>query len=231
LHNVSLAVPAGCILGVIGPNRAGKTTLVKVLLGICRPTSGAVLRLGRPGDDRRTLAPLARVGYVHESHAFPKYLTAAGLLRYYGCLSGVPAAQLRRWIPQGLAEVGLADRAREPIRTFSKGMLRRLALAQSLVNDPELLVLDEPAEGMDLAARRTFHDVLCRRRSEGRSTILVSHAVADIQRLCDEVAVLRGGQLIFCGPLAELAAPAPSTSGPALELSESLEQLYEATPT
>ena len=150
LRDVTFSVPRGCVFGVVGPNRAGKTTLVKTLLSLCRPTSGTVFRFGQPACDRRTLA---QVGYLHESQAFPTYLSARALLAYYGGLSFVSRAELARRIPRLLEQVGLADRASEPIATFSKGMLQRLALAQSLVNDPQLLVLDEPTAGMDVAAQ------------------------------------------------------------------------------
>jgi ABC-2 type transport system ATP-binding protein len=207
LRDVSLSVPRGSVFGLIGPNRAGKTTLVKALLSICRPTSGTILRLGRPAQDRSTLE---RVGYLHESQAFPRYLSAATLLRYYGGLSLVPRRDLADRIPRLLEQVGLADRANEPISRFSKGMVQRLALAQALVNDPELLVLDEPAEGMDLAARKLLHDVIRRRQDEGKTAILVSHNLPDVKRLCDRVAVLREGQVAFDGPLAALAEEHPS---------------------
>ena len=164
LDRVSLSVGRGEIFGLVGPNRAGKTTLVKILLSICRPTEGRVLRLGAPWWYRETLA---RVGYVHESQAFPRYLTAATLLEYYAALTQVPRALVRQRGPELLERVGLADRSREPIGRFSKGMLQRLALAQALINDPELLVLDEPSEGMDLSARRLLDEVLVERRRAG----------------------------------------------------------------
>ena len=222
LRDVTLSVPRGAVFGIVGPNRAGKTTLVKVLLGICRPTSGTIVRLGLPGQDRSTLA---RVGYLHESQAFPRYLTGTTLLQYYGSLSLVPRRELRDRIPSLLEEVGLADRAHEPIWAFSKGMAQRLALAQSLVNDPELLVLDEPAEGMDLTARRLLDDVIRRRQAQGKSAILVSHSVSDVQRLCDRVAVLRCGQVAFAGPLAELLGDDRQDRSPEA-LQEALEPMY-----
>ena len=222
LRQVTLSVPRGSVFGIIGPNRAGKTTLVKALLSICRPSSGAILRLGRPAKDRSTLA---QVGYLHESQAFPRYLTATRLLQYYGGLSLACGHQLQERIPRLLAEVGLADRAHEPIATFSKGMVQRLALAQALVNDPELLVLDEPTEGRDLLARKLLHEVIGRRQQQGRTALLVSHSLADVQRLCDRVAVLREGRLVFTGALAELTGDEP-TAVAADALQEALEPLY-----
>ncbi len=226
LDDVSLEIARGEIFGLIGPNRAGKTTLVKVLLSICRPTSGRMTRLGRDWRERRTLA---RVGYVHESQAFPRYLTARGLLDFYGALSLQPAAEVRRRGEELLERVGLADRSREPIGRFSKGMLQRLALAQALINDPELLVLDEPSEGMDLAARRLLHSVIRERQQQGHTAILVSHLLGDVERLCDRVAVLRGGKVSFLGDVAELTGHIGSESDAASAnsvLEEALEPYY-----
>lgn len=213
LEEVTLAVAAGGIFGLLGPNRAGKTTLVKILLSVCRPTGGTFRRFGYPSRDRSTLA---RIGYLHESQAFPRYLTATGLLEFYGALAEVPHADLLPRIPRLLELVGLADRAREPISNFSKGMVQRLALAQALVNEPDLLVLDEPTEGMDLTARELVHDVLQQRRREGKTAILVSHSLADVERLCDRVAVLRRGALAFEGSLDELARTASGSLADAL---------------
>ena len=200
---VTLGVEAGEVFGLLGPNRAGKTTLVKLLLALCRPTAGRVTRLGRPAADPATLA---RVGYVHENHAFPRYLSATALLEYYGALSLLPEPEVRARTPELLERVGLADRAREPIARFSKGMVQRLGLAQALLNDPDLLVLDEPAEGLDLLGRRLVHEVIGERKRQGRTVILVSHALSDVAALCDRVAVLVGGRLSYLGGLAALTA-------------------------
>jgi ABC-2 type transport system ATP-binding protein len=202
LSGVTLSIAAGEVFGIVGPNRAGKTTLVKILLSMCRATSGRVRRLGAPAWDRTTLA---RVGYVHESQAFPHYLTASQLLEYYGALALVPPAVARSRGAELLKRVGLADRASEPIRRFSKGMLQRLALAQALINDPALLVLDEPSEGMDLSAKRMLDEVLAERKALGHAAILISHALTEVERRCDRVAVLRSGRVAFVGPLADLA--------------------------
>ena len=208
LRDVSFKVRGGCVFGLLGPNRAGKTTLIKALLSICRPSSGTILRLGRNATQRSTLA---RVGYLHESPAFPRYLTARSFLDYYGGLSLLGRRELAERIPRLLDEVGLADRAGEAIAAYSKGMLQRLALAQALVNDPELLVLDEPTEGMDLSARKLLHEIIHRRKAEGKTAILVSHSMGDVGRLCDELAVLRGGQLVFQGSLDELTGQGPGS--------------------
>jgi ABC-2 type transport system ATP-binding protein len=222
LRDVSFPVPRGSVFGLLGPNRAGKTTLVKALLSICRPTSGTILRLGRNISDRGTLA---RVGYLHESPAFPRYLSARTFLDYYGTLSLMSPKELALRIPRLLDEVGLNDRAGEPIAGYSKGMLQRLALAQALVNDPELLVLDEPTEGMDLSARKLLHEVVLRRKDQGKTAILVSHSMADVGRLCDQLVVLRGGQIAYRGRLADLTGDAPC-GGSADTLQEALEPIY-----
>ena len=219
LRDVSLRVKPGEVFGLLGPNRAGKTTLVKLLLSLCRPTSGEVRRLGAPASDRRTLA---RVGYVHENHAFPSYLSAAELLRYYGALSLVPYETLRTRVPQLLERVGLADRSREPIARFSKGMVQRLGLAQALINEPQLLVLDEPTEGLDLAGRQTLREVVREVRARGGSVLLVSHVLAEAEHLCDRVAVLVDGEVLHTGPMDELL----QVGGKTRSLEKALQELY-----
>ena len=220
---VSLRVEADEVLGLVGPNRAGKTTLVKLLLGLCRPDQGHVERLGRPTSDRRTLA---RVGYVHEEPAFPKYLSAAAVLDYYGGLSGVPDLLRRRRVRRLLERFGLADRASEPISRFSKGMVRRLGLAQALVNEPDLLILDEPCEGLDLGGRRLVDEVVRETREAGKAVVLISHALSDIERLCDRVAVLVEGRLERVGPVATLRGPSKAGRPPRRALEESLAPLF-----
>jgi ABC-2 type transport system ATP-binding protein len=223
IRGISLSIPAGSIFGLVGPNRAGKTTLIKLLLSLTYPTRGEILRLGRPVADRTTLC---QVGYVHDSQAFATYLSARTILRYYGALSGMTKNDLGTLVEQCLDEVGLVDRADQPIAGFSKGMLQRLALAQAILNDPELLVLDEPTEGMDLLARRLLGAVLLRRRQAGRTSIVVSHSLSDIERLCDQVAVLRFGELAFAGRVEELMR---NDGGGSFE--ETLATLYESSCT
>ena len=220
VHEVSLRVESGEVLGLLGPNRAGKTTLVKVLLSLCRPSGGQVQRLGRPLTDRSTLA---RVGYVHENHAFPRYLSAAALLEYYGALSLTPSELVLQRVPQLLERVGLADRGREPIARFSKGMVQRLGMAQALINDPELLVLDEPTEGLDLSGRQLLREVVRDMRSRGRTVLLVSHVLSEVEQLCDRVAVLSAGRLRYLGPLADLKR---MPDGSPRTLEDALQELY-----
>jgi ABC-2 type transport system ATP-binding protein len=201
VRGVTLEIPAGSVFGLLGPNRAGKTTLVKLLLSLARPTAGAVTRLGSPAADRRTLA---RVGYMHENHAFPRYLSAAEVLHFYGGLSGVPGEDLPGRADALLARVGLADRRHEPISRFSKGMVQRLGLAQATVNDPDLLILDEPTEGLDLAGRKLLREVVRETKAAGKTVVLVSHVLPEVEELCDELAVVVAGKLARAGKPADL---------------------------
>jgi ABC-2 type transport system ATP-binding protein len=202
LDGVSLRLDSGEALGLAGPNRAGKTTLLKLALSLCQPSSGQILRFGRPAADRATLT---RVGYVHEAPAFPTYLNAGDLLDFYGALSGLNRGSRRRVIPELLERVGLDDRRRAPISTYSKGMLQRLGLAQAMVNRPQLLVLDEPDAGLDLPGRDLIVDLVAEHRQRGGSLLLVSHQARAIENLCTRVAVIVAGRIVHDGPVKALA--------------------------
>jgi ABC-2 type transport system ATP-binding protein len=221
LRGVSLRVEPGEVFGLVGPNRAGKTTLIKILLSLCRPTSGTGTRFGRPFADRSTLA---RIGYVHEAHAFPGYLTASAALQFYGALTLMNENQVRERVPRLLELVGLADRGGEQIRRFSKGMRQRLAVAQALVNEPALLVLDEPIEGLDFEGRAVLRNVVSERRRKGGAVLLVSHALTEVELLCDRVGVLHDGHLVRCGPLSEFP---PAVAGKDSRIEIVLSNLHE----
>ena len=222
VDRVSLRIEPGEVFGLLGPNRAGKTTLVKMLLSLTRPTSGSIIRLGQPVADRRTLG---RIGYMHENHAFPRYLSARELLSLYGALTLIPFEKLGPRVEELLARVGLADRAGDPVVGYSKGMVQRLGLAQSLLNDPELLVLDEPTEGLDLSGRMLLREVMAEQRRRGRTVLLVSHVLPEVENHCDRVAILRRGGLAFCGKVADLMR---SNSGSPRSLEQALLELYES---
>lgn len=202
LDGVSLRLDSGEALGLAGPNRAGKTTLLKLALSLCQPSAGQVVRFGTAAADRSTLT---RVGYVHEAPAFPTYLNAGDLLEFYGALSGMTRGSRRRVIPELLERVGLDDRRRAPISTYSKGMLQRLGLAQAMVNRPQLLVLDEPDAGLDLPGRDLIVDLVAEHRQRGGSLLLVSHQARAIENLCERVAVLVAGRVVHDGPVGALA--------------------------
>ncbi len=221
LRGVSLTVRAGGVFGLLGPNRAGKTTLVKLLLSLAAPTAGTITRLGEPLSDRRTLG---RVGYMHENHAFPRYLSAGELLAFYGGLSGVSGEQLPAKVEQLLERVGLADRRSEPIARFSKGMVQRLGLAQALINDPDLLILDEPTEGLDLFGRQLLRQVVREFKAAKKTVLLVSHVLPEVEELCDTLAVLVSGKVVHTGPLSELIRDPAGGKRP---LETALKPLYE----
>jgi ABC-2 type transport system ATP-binding protein len=222
LRGVSLTVPSGGAFGLLGPNRAGKTTLVKLLLSLTSLTEGTITRLGEPLSDRKTLG---RIGYMHENHAFPRYLSAGELLTFYGGLSGLPSELLPERVEQLLERVGLADRRSEPIARFSKGMVQRLGLAQALINDPDLLILDEPTEGLDLSGRQLLRQVVREFKAAHKTVILVSHVLPEVEELCDTLTVLVAGKVIHTGSVAELLKDAGTGGKRSLEAA--LKPLYE----
>jgi ABC-2 type transport system ATP-binding protein len=201
LRGISLAVRKGEIFGLLGPNGAGKTTLVKILLGICHGTGGEARLLGRRVGD-----PKARraVGYLPENLRLPDFLDAVGTLEYLGRLSGMPGAERRRAIPAALEQVGLADRSKSKVRTYSKGMLQRLGLAQALLHRPRLVVLDEPTDGVDPIGRKEIRDILLKLREGGATVFLNSHLLSEVERICDRVAILDRGRILRVGGVEEL---------------------------
>ncbi len=227
VSRVSCRIERGEVFGLLGPNRSGKTTLVKILLSLCRVDSGRVTRLGNHVSDRATLG---RIGYVHENHAFPRYLSAESLLAYYGALTLLPYEVVKARVPKLLERVGLADRKRDVIATFSKGMIQRLGLAQALLNEPELLVIDEPNEGLDLIGRRVVADAIREQREKGRTVILVSHVLHEVEQLCDRVCVLSEGKVAFSGPVAELTGRG-SPDGKVRSLEQALHGIYQRKAT
>lgn len=226
VSNVHLQVPMGQVFGLLGPNRAGKTTLVKLLLALGRPTEGTVSRLGRPASD---ISTLARVGYMHENQHFPRYLTARELLRYYAALTLMKPETIPARADELLQRVGLADRANEPISRFSKGMIQRLGLAQALLNNPDLLVLDEPTEGLDLVGRALLREVIAERKAKGKTVLLVSHVLSEVEQTCDRVAVLGNGSIVKDAAVADLTRD-PKTGQPR-SLEVVLRPLYEGART
>lgn len=210
VDSVSFQVEAGEVFGLLGPNRAGKTTLVKLLLALCLPTKGQVFRFGEPSKNRRTLK---QVGYVHENQAFPRYLSARALLEFYGALSLLTEETVRARVPQLLDRVGLADRSEEPISRFSKGMIQRLGIAQALLNEPDLLVFDEPSEGLDLLGRQLVRDLVRAQKQQGKTVLFVSHVLSEVEQICDRIGVIVAGRLVFVGTLPELLKD-PKTSMP-----------------
>ena len=191
LDGVDLEVRHGEVFGLLGANGAGKTTLVKVLLGLARPTEGVARVRGR---DPRAASARVRVGYLPEGHRFPGYLTGKGAMRLFGRLAGLPEGTLDRRTAELLELVGLSDRARDRIGRYSKGMTQRLGLACALLDDPEVLFLDEPTDGVDPVGRRQIRDILLATRGTGTTIFINSHLLSEVERTCDRVAILHHGR-------------------------------------
>ncbi len=203
LRGVSFHVNRGEIFGLLGPNGAGKTTLIKVLLGIVRKSAGEARLLGRPAGDR---LGRRQVGYLPESHRIPAHHTGNTALEYYGALSGLSSSQIRRRRPELLRTVGLAEWGRAPVKSFSKGMLQRLGLAQALMHDPEMLILDEPTDGVDPVGRKEMRTLLQRLKAEGKTIFINSHLLQEIELVCDRVVILVRGEVQRAGAIQELTA-------------------------
>jgi ABC-2 type transport system ATP-binding protein len=201
LRSVSFQVEPGCIFGLLGPNGAGKTTLIKVLLGLVRKTAGNASLLGFPAGDRRGRL---NVGYLPENHRIPRHLTGNSAMIYYGGLSGMAPSEVRARRPELLDRVGLARWGKMPVRKYSKGMLQRLGLAQALLHDPQLLMLDEPTDGVDPVGRTEMRAVLQELKAEGKTVFINSHLLQEIELVCDRVAILDKGLLRRVGAVAEL---------------------------
>jgi ABC-2 type transport system ATP-binding protein len=222
VKSISLRIATGEVFGLLGPNRAGKTTLVKLLLALGRPTSGTVMRLGLPAAD---ISTLARVGYMHENQHFPRYLTSRELLRFYAALTLMKPEAIPPRVDELLKLVGLADRPDEPISRFSKGMVQRLGVAQALLNDPDLLVLDEPTEGLDLVGRALLRQVIAGQKSKGKTVLLVSHVLTEVEQTCDRVAVIVSGSVVKEAAITDLTHDPKTGSRRSLE--DCLRPLYE----
>ena len=203
LDEVSLTVDEGAIFGLLGPNGAGKTTLVKILLGLVHPSSGTAQLFDRPAG---TPAARQRIGFVPENHRFPGFFTAVQTLHAYGRLADVPRAQRKDRIPALLERLDLDGRGDSKVKTFSKGMLQRLGLAQALLNDPDLLFLDEPTGGVDPVGRRAIRDIVLELRDEGKTIFLNSHLLSEVEKVCTQIAILRDGSLVRQGSVEELTA-------------------------
>ncbi|HEY0195504.1 MAG TPA: ABC transporter ATP-binding protein [Kofleriaceae bacterium] len=203
LRGVSFTVERGHIFGFVGPNGAGKTTTIRTLMGLIRPTSGSAKLLGHPLTSR---AAKARIGFLPESPYFYDYLTVAELCDLTGRLFGLAPAERKRRADQLIAKVGL-DRARgQSLKKFSKGMLQRAGLAQALMNDPELVVLDEPMSGLDPIGRREVRDLILELRDQGKTVFFSTHILSDVEAITDRVAIVARGQLQAHGTPAELVS-------------------------
>ena len=201
LRDVSLHVGAGEIFGLLGPNGAGKSTLVKVLLTVVKPTVARGEMLGKPIGDKKTLA---RVGYLPEQHRLAPYLTARQAVEFVAALSGVDRATRKKRAAELLDRVGLSKWMDRRVNVFSKGMRQRAGLAAALVNDPQIVFLDEPTDGVDPVGRVEIRDLLIQMRREGRTVFLNSHLLGEAEQVCDRVAILVQGRVVKQGRMDDL---------------------------
>lgn len=204
LRDVSFEVPRGAIFGLLGPNGAGKTTLIKILLGIVRKSGGGATVLGYQAGHRRARQ---RIGYLPENHRIPRHLTGNSALEYYGCLSGMRIAEVKRKRPALLKTVGLEDWGATCVAKYSKGMLQRLGLAQAMLHEPDLIILDEPTDGVDPVGRSEIRAVLKSLQQQGTTVFLNSHLLQEVELVCDRVAILARGQVRTVADIAELTKP------------------------
>jgi len=204
VEELSFEVRAGEIFGLLGPNGAGKTTALKMLLGFVKPTSGQAFIAGQRVG---TVASRRQLGYLPENPALYEFLRGDEYLMFAGRLCGLSRADARKRTVELLERVGLAGRADRPIRKFSKGMVQRLALAQALVGDPQIAILDEPMSGLDPIGRKDVRDLILQLRDEGRTVLFSTHILSDVEAICDRVGILVEGRLTDCGALADLVAP------------------------
>src|SRR5687768_16965398 len=203
LDRLTLEVDGGEVFGFLGPNGAGQTTTLKLLMQLVFPTSGRAEILGKPVGD---VSVKRRIGYLPEHPYFYDYLTAEELLRYFAGLFGYAGAERRSRVDRLLDEVGIGAERRLQLRKFSKGMLQRVGIAQALINDPELVILDEPMSGLDPLGRREVRALILRLRDRGCTVFFSSHVLSDAEALCSRVAILAKGRLIAQGQLTDMVA-------------------------
>lgn len=201
LVNLNLSVPARSIFGLLGPNGAGKTTLIKILLSICFPTSGTAKILN---EDTGNYKLKYRIGYLPENHKFPSYLSGGEAMKFFGMLSGLDGLYLDKKIDELLELVKMTQWKKLKVKGYSKGMMQRLGIAQSLINDPELIFLDEPTDGVDPIGRKEIRDILADLKAKNKTVFLNSHLLSEVEMVSDRVAILNKGKLIREGTVKEL---------------------------
>lgn len=203
VRDLSIEVRSGEVYGLLGPNGSGKSTTLKIILGLIAPTSGQAAIFNRSSGD---VASRELVGFLPENPYFYKYLTGRETLRFFGRLSGLPRRTLPDRIDQLLETVGLTSAADRRLGTYSKGMLQRIGLAQALIHEPRLLVLDEPTAGVDPAGSREICVLILAMKTKGITILLSSHLLAQAQEICDRVGILAEGRLVREGPLPDLVS-------------------------
>lgn len=201
LKGVSFSVNKGEIFGFVGPNGAGKTTTFKTILGFVSPTGGSVEIMGKPLGD---VDVKKHIGYLPENPYFYDYLTGEELLHYMGELHGLNGSGLSKRVDELLEKVNMSHAKRVQLRKYSKGMLQRVGVAQALINDPEFLILDEPMSGLDPIGQREIRELILEQKKKGKTILLSSHILSDVEALCDRVGVIIGGRVVKMGELGKL---------------------------
>lgn len=201
VRDLDLQVDAGQIYGLLGPNGSGKSTTLKIILGLVTPTHGRTQIFGQDSD---RVASREAVGFLPESPYFYKFLTGEETLRFYGKLCGLRGAALKNRVGEMLELVGLTDARKRRLGGYSKGMLQRIGLAQALIQEPALLVLDEPTAGVDPAGAREIRDLILELKSRGITVLLSSHLLGQVQEICDRIGILANGVLVREGALSDL---------------------------
>jgi ABC-2 type transport system ATP-binding protein len=217
LKALDLEIRRGEIFGLLGPNGSGKTTTIKLLLGLLFPTSGQALVFGKEATD---VSKNERLGYLPEESYLYRFLNAEETLDFYGRLFDMPAAVRKKRSAELIKMVGLERAKRRQLREYSKGMARRIGVAQALINDPELILLDEPTSGLDPIGTREMKDLILRLKSEGRTVLMSSHLLADVEDVCDRIAILHEGELKELGRVDALLKVRDETQIRAKGLSE-----------
>ncbi len=201
LTNLSLNIERGEIFGLLGPNGSGKTTTIKLLLGLLFPTSGKSWLLGCPSSD---LKIKSKIGFLPEETYLYKFLNAEEILDFYGKLFDIQRKERKSRIDRLIRDVGLEPYRKRPLSQYSKGMLRRIGLAQAIINDPDLVILDEPTSGLDPIGSREIKDLILEFKRQGKTVLLCTHLLADVQNVCDRIAILDKGVLQVIGSVKEL---------------------------
>ena len=202
LDGLDLTIARGEVFGLLGPNGSGKSTTIKLLLGLIFPTGGQAYVLGHKAGDTRINE---RLGFLPEESYLYKFLNGEETLRFYGRLFGLSRRELNRRIPELLDIVGLDAKARKrKLREYSKGMARRIGLAQALINNPDLILLDEPTTGLDPIGTREMKDLILSLKQQGKTVVLCSHLLADVQDVCDRIIILFGGKMQTLGQVRDL---------------------------
>jgi len=221
VSDLNLSIRPGEVFGLLGPNGSGKTTTIKMLLGLLYPTRGRITVFGRPPTD---VEVKSRIGFLPEESYLYRFLVAEETLDYFGQLFRIPARIRRDRTERLLDMVGLSHEARRPVGEYSKGMARRIGLAQALINDPEFLILDEPTSGLDPIGARQIKDVIRDLGRKGKTILLSSHVLADVEDVCDRVTILYGGKQRAAGEIGELLAQRDVTQITTPTLAESTVQ-------